>query len=194
MDVLECDEHFPVAVLRQVLHSREHVERFLRGLRVAHRLHPTALDTTYLDDGLYLLAGSGGPSSCINPSGTFPNVTCSGNYSKPSWQSGAGVPNDSARDIPDVSLFAGNGLHYSFYVVCQMDANASNGGNSSSCDLNAPYTDFQGGCGNLGVGTSVRGHHGAGEPDATAARAMRITSCTRWRQRAGQAAIPARLP
>ena len=32
----------PVPVLRQVLHSRDHVERFLRGLRVAHRLHPTA--------------------------------------------------------------------------------------------------------------------------------------------------------
>jgi len=103
--------------------------------------------TTYLDDGLYLLAGGGGPSSCINPSGTFPNVTCSGNYTKPSWQMGMGVPNDSARDIPDVSLFAGNGMHYSFYVTCQMDANASNGGNSTSCDLNAPYTDFQAGSG-----------------------------------------------
>jgi subtilase family serine protease len=103
--------------------------------------------STYLSEGLYLLAGGGGSSSCINPSGTFPNLTCNGNYPKPSWQSGAGVPNDSARDIPDVSLFAGNGMHYSFYVVCQMDANASNGGNSSSCDLNAPYTDFQGGSG-----------------------------------------------
>ncbi len=40
--------------------------------------------TTYLDDGLYLLAAGGGPSSCTNPSGTFPNVTCDGNYAKPS--------------------------------------------------------------------------------------------------------------
>ena len=103
--------------------------------------------STYLDNGLYLLAGSGGPSSCTNPSGTFPNVTCSGNYSKPSWQSGNGVPNDGARDIPDVSLFAGNGLNFSFYITCQMDANASNGGSSTSCDLNSPYTDFQGGSG-----------------------------------------------
>jgi hypothetical protein len=94
-------------------------------------------NSEYLDYGLYLVAGGGGPSSCINPTGTFPNVTCSGNYSKPSWQSGAGVPNDSARDIPDVSLLA------AVYVVCQMDANASRGGNSSSCDLNAPYMDFQ---------------------------------------------------
>src|SRR5208337_2284189 len=103
-------------------------------------------NTTYLDDGLYLIAGGGGPSRCINPTGTFPNFTCSG-YPKPSWQSGTGVPNDSARDIPDVSLFAGNGMHYSFYVVCEMDANTYNGGNPSSCDLNAPYTDFQGGSG-----------------------------------------------
>lgn len=104
-------------------------------------------NTTYFNDGLDLLAGSGGPSGCINPTGTFPGVTCSGNYPKPSWQSGVGVPNDSARDVPDVSLFAGNGMNYSFYVVCQMDANASNGGSSTSCDLNSPYTDFESGAG-----------------------------------------------
>ena len=57
------------------------------------------------------------------------------------------MPNDGARDIPDVSLFAGDGLNYSFYVICQMDANASDGGSSTSCDLNAPYLDFQGGGG-----------------------------------------------
>ncbi len=94
-----------------------------------------------------MLAGSGGTSSCTNPSGVFPNVTCSGNYSKPPWQSGAGVPNDGARDIPDLSLFAGDGLHGSFNVICQMDANASDGGNSSSCDLNSFYRDFQGASG-----------------------------------------------
>ena len=40
--------------------------------------------STYLSDGLYLIAGSGGRSTCINPTGTFPAVTCSGGYSKPS--------------------------------------------------------------------------------------------------------------
>ncbi len=106
-------------------------------------------NTTYLDYGLYLIAGGGGPSSCTNPSGTFPNLTCSGNYSKPPWQSGAGVPRDGARDIPDVSLFAGNGMHFGFYVMCQMDANASTGGNVNSCGLayDAYYTDFQAGSG-----------------------------------------------
>ena len=40
--VLVADEYIPVPDLRPFLHSREHLELFLRGLRVAHRLHPTA--------------------------------------------------------------------------------------------------------------------------------------------------------
>jgi hypothetical protein len=102
-------------------------------------------DSTLFSEGLDLVAGAGGPSSCTNPSGTFPNFTCSGNYSKPPWQSGAGVPSDGARDVPDLSLFAGDGASASFYVLCQMDANnVSYGGSSTSCDLNSPYLDFQG--------------------------------------------------
>jgi hypothetical protein len=103
--------------------------------------------STYLSDGLYLLAGGGGPSTCTNPSGTFPTITCTGGYSKPNWQAGTGVPQDSARDIPDLSLFAGNGLNGSFYVICQIDANSDDDGSWTSCDLNAPYTDFQAGSG-----------------------------------------------
>jgi hypothetical protein len=93
---------------------------------------------------LYLTAGSGGASSCTNPTGAFPTITCSGAYSKPPWQSGTGVPSDGVRDVPDVSLFAGDGYNYSYYVICQMDANATRGGSSTSCDLNVPYSDFQG--------------------------------------------------
>ena len=96
------------------------------------------------DEGLDLVAGSGGPSSCINPAGVFPSVTCSGGYAKPSWQSGTGVPADGARDIPDVSLFAGNGLNNSFYVICQMYANSESGGSGATCNLNSPYTNFEG--------------------------------------------------
>jgi len=100
--------------------------------------------STYLNEGAYLFAGGGGPSSCTTPAGTFPSVNCNGGYAKPSWQSGTNVPNDGARDIPDLSLFAGG---HSFYVTCQMDANALTGGSSNSCDLSAPYTNFQGGGG-----------------------------------------------
>ncbi|MGD1155696.1 MAG: protease pro-enzyme activation domain-containing protein [Terriglobia bacterium] len=73
-------------------------------------------------DGIDLIAGGGGPSNCVNSTGDFPNFTCSGGYPKPSWQSGLGVPGDGARDIPDLSLFAGDGLNRSFYAVCQADA------------------------------------------------------------------------
>ena len=82
---------------------------------------------TVASDGSDLAAGGGGPSAV---------------YAKPAWQTGTGVPNDGARDLPDVSLFAGNGKNGNLYVVCQADANT--GGNTSSCDLNSPYLDFQG--------------------------------------------------
>ena len=56
--------------------------------------------------------------------------TCAG-YAKPSWQSGfIGNPSDGVRDIPDVSLFAANGVWGHYYVVCFSDP--SNGGTSCS--------------------------------------------------------------
>lgn len=69
-------------------------------------------------------AGSGGPSGCATGYPTTEGVvggTCAG-WPKPSWQSGvAGNPNDSVRDIPDVSLFAGTGVWGHYYVVCFTD-------------------------------------------------------------------------
>ena len=47
-----------------------------------------ASNTSNLSEGYDLIAGGGGPSNCINPTGTFPKFTCSGNYPKPPWQSG----------------------------------------------------------------------------------------------------------
>jgi hypothetical protein len=40
----------------------------------------------------------------------------SGFFSKPAWQTGLGVPNDSSRDVPDVSLNAA--AQHDGYVVC----------------------------------------------------------------------------
>ena len=37
-------------------------------------------------------------------------------YAKPSWQSGSGVPNDAARDLPDLSLTAAGG--HDGYLIC----------------------------------------------------------------------------
>jgi hypothetical protein len=73
-------------------------------------------------EGIDLVAGSGGQSNCLTSTGTFPAATCTGGYPKPAWQTGTGVPNDGARDLPDVSLFASNGMNNSFYLVCEADA------------------------------------------------------------------------
>jgi hypothetical protein len=75
--------------------------------------------------------GSGGPSGCANGASTNGYVTtgCAG-YAKPSWQSGVfGNPADGVRDLPDVSLFASNGIWGHFYVICWSDtANYSSQG------------------------------------------------------------------
>jgi len=39
-------------------------------------------------------------------------------FAKPSWQAGPGVPADGARDLPDVSLLAGDNLAY---LLCERD-------------------------------------------------------------------------
>lgn len=52
--------------------------------------------------------GGGGRSNCaegtVDDSG---NVTCTAGYPKPSWQTGAGVPSDGVRDVPDIAFSAG---------------------------------------------------------------------------------------
>jgi subtilase family serine protease len=79
----------------------------------------------------WTVAGSGGMSNCTTSDGETP-ASCSGGYAKPSWQVATGVPNDGKRDIPDVSLFAGNGFNGNFYLICAADqtggqfCNASN--------------------------------------------------------------------
>ena len=80
--------------------------------------------------GLDLTAGGGGPST-LN--------------TKPAYQTGiTGMPSANFRQVPDVSFFAGNGTNGSFYIICQQDANTGTGSNTSSCDLNSPFADFQG--------------------------------------------------
>jgi subtilase family serine protease len=73
-------------------------------------------------------SGSGGPSGCATGSATTSGVvsgSCAG-YAKPSWQSLVGNPNDGVRDIPDVSLFAANGVWGHYYLFC--DSDTANGG------------------------------------------------------------------
>jgi subtilase family serine protease len=51
-------------------------------------------------------SGSGGPSSV---------------YLKPTWQNVAGMPVDTSRDIPDVSMFASNGFWNHALLFCDSD-------------------------------------------------------------------------
>jgi len=79
----------------------------------------------FLDTG----AGSGGPSGCaLGTSATPPqtNGSCRG-YRKPRWQRGVyGNPNDGVRDLPDVSMFAANGVWGHFFIFCY--SNPAGGG------------------------------------------------------------------
>src|SRR5205823_11750146 len=81
--------------------------------------------TVVADDGIDLVGGGGGPSNCVASTVSSSSFTCNGGYPKPAWQTGTGMPNDGARDVPDVSLFSGAGRSRSFYPWCQSDANTS---------------------------------------------------------------------
>ncbi len=87
---------------------------------------PTSGSGSLCDHGYYITtaSGSGGPSGCASGAPDVGGVvggTCAG-YPKPSWQSGMiGNPNDGVRDIPDVSLFAANGVWNHYYVFCFSD-------------------------------------------------------------------------
>jgi subtilase family serine protease len=79
--------------------------------------------STSISDQLQtVVGGSGGPSGCATGAPTTAGVvtgTCNG-YAKPAWQTGV-TPADGVRDLPDVSLFAGNGIWGHFYVMCWSD-------------------------------------------------------------------------
>jgi subtilase family serine protease len=79
----------------------------------------------FLDTG----AGSGGPSACARGTSATPpqtNGSCRG-YKKPRWQRGVyGNPNDGVRDLPDVSMFAANGVWGHFFIFCY--SNPAGGG------------------------------------------------------------------
>jgi subtilase family serine protease len=80
-------------------------------------------------------AGGGGPSACATGYSLIPGVadgSCSGRL-KPSWQSVTGNPKDGVRDLPDVALFAGDGLWRHYYLFCNSDVLDSMTGQSAAC-------------------------------------------------------------
>lgn len=85
------------------------------------------------------IGGGGGLSNCAvqNAQGA-----CTQGYAQPAWQTGSGIVAGNERALPDISIFAGDGLLGSFYVVCQQDADSDNSG--AACDLNSPFAHFEG--------------------------------------------------
>lgn len=86
----------------------------------------TNCNNSQLSSFVFTLGAGGGKSACTSSSSPTPSA-CSGGYAKPSWQSGNGVPSDSKRDLPDVSLFASNGFVGNFYMLCERDFSGVNG-------------------------------------------------------------------
>ncbi len=71
-------------------------------------------------DFLSTVGGGGGPSGCATGAPDVSGVvggTCAG-WPKPSYQSLLGNPSDGVRDVPDVSLFAANGIWLHYYPYC----------------------------------------------------------------------------
>ena len=85
------------------------------------------------------VGGGGGKSNCTLSNG-MTQSSCTGGYAKPLWQSAPGVPADGARDIPDVSLFAADGIMGSAYILCEADIFPGHG----SCSLSSPNYTFLG--------------------------------------------------
>ncbi len=115
-------------------------------------------DITGLNNIGSLSASGGGASNCVTTTGTSPNLTCVGGFTKPSWQVGPGVPSDGKRDVPDVSLAADP--NHDGYVLCTQEVDsAGTGFTGTSCvypvgSKQVPYFDSTG-SGYLYGGTSI---------------------------------------
>jgi subtilase family serine protease len=107
--------------------------------------------TTGKADFLSIAAGAGGPSACATGGGGANQTgyaevdgTCTG-YAKPTWQSGVfGNPADGVRDIPDVSMFASNGIWGHYVVICWSDPSYTSDGSAACTGAPSTWSGFGG--------------------------------------------------
>jgi len=99
-------------------------------------------NSTIQSGDLVTVTGSGGgESNCTNGAATI--SACSGGNTQPAWQNGLAGVQGTTRNVPDLSLFAGDGLFGHFYVMCEMDSVIPAGGgpgsgqDGSTCALGA---------------------------------------------------------
>ena len=76
-------------------------------------------DSTYSDTTI----SANEPWTAISGDTGFANIVggaggASAVYTKPSWQSATGVPSDGKRDLPDISLMAGNEFDDAVWAIC----------------------------------------------------------------------------
>jgi subtilase family serine protease len=96
-------------------------------------LNATAYIAPVLEFTIPSAAGGGSVSNCSQSMVTPPAVpACVAGYPKPSWQNAPGVPSDSARDLPDVSLFAANGKNFSSSPICAQPGDCASGAGAQS--------------------------------------------------------------
>ena len=108
---------------------------------------------------LIAAAASGGASNCATGQGGINTSNygisqpgCQG-YSKPSFQTGTalsgsqpvyGMPSDGLRDVPDISMFAANGLWGHFETVCWSDPAYTSSGSASCAGAPSTWSGFGG--------------------------------------------------
>ena len=106
-----------------------------------------------------IVGGSGGASSCSTNTNTTTFTNCTSGYPKPIWQRGIGVPSDHVRDLPDISILAGNGLDGAAWLVCTDDTGTVNGSTvSANCTTQTDGNFYFFGFG--GTSTSAPGFAG----------------------------------
>jgi len=107
---------------------------YYSGSRVTYGQNGYCNSGTDHTNFLSTVGGSGGPSGCATGAPQFHGVvsgSCAG-WAKPSWQAGfIGIRKDGVRDLPDVSLFAGNGIWSHYYIYCDSDGGDCSGAPSN---------------------------------------------------------------
>ena len=109
-----------------------------------------------------IIGGTGGASNCSTNTTTYNSTTgvttagtCTSGWPKPSWQTGPGVPSDGDRDVPDVSLMAGNGFYGATWLVCTDDTgpNSNNVTVSENCTNQSDNNFYFAGIGGTSAST-----------------------------------------
>ena len=81
-------------------------------------LKNNGINGSLYDELIPPVGGSGGVSNCTTSTNYSPS-SCGGGYAKPAWQTGVtGILSSDKRSVPDVSLFAANGLMGVAYLIC----------------------------------------------------------------------------